>query len=219
MRNRTRRIAPRVHLASVAHGRGLVKVYGQVIEHPCLSRFLRADLSLHNTERARCHGIPIYGVFEPVVSRVSPPPTTQPILSSLFSVTDKQKPRGTTPVIPPSNEIYRDGYAPRGNFPSTVIAFFSATEPTRIRLVAISVHSPRTNETASRGARYARIDRNTLVDEERDVPFNLRRLISLADRRLDLKAVKRGVIRDRSRSGLVQYRTADFNRERRYLRL
>lgn len=33
--------------------RGLVKVYDQVIEHPCLSRFLGADLSRRNAENGR----------------------------------------------------------------------------------------------------------------------------------------------------------------------
>lgn len=33
--------------------RGLVKVYDQVIEHPCLSRFLGADLSRRNVEDGR----------------------------------------------------------------------------------------------------------------------------------------------------------------------
>lgn len=43
--------------------RGLVKVYDRVIEHPCLSRFLGADLSCRNAAwTGRLADIPIYGV-------------------------------------------------------------------------------------------------------------------------------------------------------------
>lgn len=47
--------------------RGLVKVYDQVIEHPCLSRFLGADLSRRNADDGRQQVFPSTGCLSGTV--------------------------------------------------------------------------------------------------------------------------------------------------------
>lgn len=62
-------------LVAVLHG--LVKVYDQVIEHPCSSGFLEADLSRRNIEDAHQQVFPSMGCPCTVVMSLMSPPSTK----------------------------------------------------------------------------------------------------------------------------------------------
>lgn len=155
-------------------------------------------------------------------SWVSPPPTMQPILSSLVSVTDKQKLRDNVGIfLRGAKYIGRAvGLASKQIEKAHIATFLHFSRCLKRRgmfFLGISVRGDETacinNQTYKRrdAWKIRAHDRNTLIGKslaQPYVPFNLRRLISLGDGRPHLKAAKRGVIGDRNGHGLVQYRTA-----------
>lgn len=155
-------------------------------------------------------------------SWVSPPPTMQPILSSLVSVTDKQKLRDNVGIfLRGAKYIGRAvGLASKRIEKAHIATFLHFSRCLKRRGMFFFRISVRGDEsTCINNQTYKRRDawkirphdRNTLIGKklaQAYVPFNLRRLISLGDGRSHLKTAKRGVIGDRSGHGLAQYRTA-----------